>query len=95
MSVKGDWSRVKDFKAWDDNYAKAFGKKEEKEEVIEVMNTYDDCVKQVQTYCGMGDPTIVVSYLLKEIRCRDKRLEELQDWYDEHKDCFMDLTERT
>ena len=43
------------------------------------MQTYEECVKHYQTYCGMEDPSIVISFLLKEIRCRDKRIDDLEE----------------
>jgi len=43
------------------------------------MHTYQECEAHYRSYCGYGDPSIVIAFLLKEIRCRDNRITAYED----------------
>lgn len=81
MAGKGDRNRSKNPTAFKDGWDAAFGGARRSAQIPqeELMSTYEQCLKQVQTYCGMGDPSVVVSFLLKEIRCRDNRITAYED----------------
>lgn len=54
------------------------------------MKTYAEIDKYLKTYTGFEDPTTVVHMLLKEIRCRDNKIDKLHEVLEELGDNNVD-----
>lgn len=43
------------------------------------MQSYPAIKEYISDFVGMDDPTIVIQFLLQEIRCRDNRIDTLEE----------------